>query len=178
MKVRTLLATALATGLTAVALMPAPAQGAVVEVQDAVGDTSPPNDVTQIRVNNGDLRLRVAVHYRNLGEGHISASMKIDTRQRGGEYYLFSRSQNFDGVWRNRLLRVRPHQGISTVRCPGRDVDYQPGEPSRISFLLPQRCLGNDAGGAWFRYHGSQHEGSGPPRPEHAPAAAFFVGQG
>lgn len=168
----------LAASFVAVSLTPAPAQAAVRVVYDKARDTTAPNDVTRIRVSNGDNRMRIAVRYRNLGDGHISAGIKIDTRKRGGEYYTIGRHQNFEGEWVSSMVHYRPGKGFDNVRCKARDVVYQPGPKSRIVFRFAQRCLGADTGDALFRYHGSNHEGSGPPKPEHAPKSRFLVKQG
>ena len=176
MRTRARAISSLAAGVMAVSLMPSAANAATRLVSDTVGDTNAPNDVTQMTVQNGERRLIIDVRYRNLGPGHISARVEIDTGQRRGELYLFSRSQNFDGRWVNHLYHYRPsNQQYQIVRCPGRRVTYQPGSNSRILFDLPQRCLGADAGPALFQYFGAEHEGTGPPRPEVAPEHPFLV---
>lgn len=155
-----------------------PAVAAVQIVNDRVRDTNAPNDVTRIKVDNAPNRLLIGVRYRNLGPGHISARVQIDTGRRGGEYYIFYRAQDFNGNWVTPLFRRVPGRpNYVKVRCPAKHVAYQAGDNSRIIFRLPQRCLGADAGRAWFHYFGAEHEGTGPPRPEVAPARAFLVRQ-
>ncbi len=170
-------AAAIAAVAGVIATTAAPAHAETATRHDRVGDTTAPNDVTWMRVTNGPRQLRIVVHYRDLGPRHISAAVIIDTRRPGGERYVFSRHRVDEGTVVTPLLRQAP--GVyHEVRCPARTVSYRPGEPSRIVFTLPQRCLGSDAGDARFSYEGSHHEGPPPPRPEYvAERHPFLVRQ-
>jgi len=156
-----------------------PAHAETRAVRDEVGDTNAANDVTRVKINNGSRRVRVVAKYRDLGPGHLSSGVTIDTGVKGRWAYYLGRHQDFDGSWVVRLVRFHQDEpGRSRrVSCPAKGVGYFPGDESKIVFTLPQRCFGKHKGDAWFQVSGAQSEGSAPP-PEYAPRKPVFVARG
>lgn len=178
----------LAAGIAAAALVvtasvPA-AQAATRTVHDKRGDNNAANDIVRVRFDNGTHRIRVAVHYRDLGghkpgHGHLGAGVVVDVGRKGARAYLLSRSYRFDDEFHIRLWRFsqKPRGGnYQRVSCPGKSVNPFPGPKSKVVYRLPQRCLGTDKGDAWFHVQG--YRGEGPPEADVAPRKPVFISRG
>lgn len=179
----------LAAGIAASALLltgaVSPAQAATRTVNDKVGDSNAANDITRVRFDNGRQRIRVAVHYRDLGHhpvGHrnLGAGIVVDVGRKGARAYELARYRGLEDdkfhvrLWRfNQKRRAAPYHRIS---CPGKSVHPFPGPKSKVVYRLPQQCLGTDKGDAWFHVQGFR--GEGPPDPDVAPRKPVFVARG
>lgn len=179
----------LAAGVAASALLLAtsvpPAQAATATVRDKRGDSNAANDITRVRFDNGQQRIRVAVHYRDLGDHkrghrHLGAGVVADVGRKGARAYMLARFRGGDDdtfhvrLWRySQKRRAAPYHRVA---CPGKSVNPFPGPKSKLVYRLPQQCLGADKGDAWFHVQGFR--GEGPPDPDVAPRTPVFVARG
>ena len=170
----------LTVGITAAMLLglgATPAGADTKVVRDKVGETNAANDITRVRFSNGEHRISAVFHYRNLGEGHFGAEVVVDVGHKGARAYALSRVEVANGKWRVRLFRFsqKRHSPYQRVRCHGKSVEAFPGPKSKLLYRLPQRCLGDDAGDAWFQVRNYRSEGA--VEGDHAPRRPVFVAQ-
>ena len=176
---RTLTAVVAAVALLAWITFGAVATAGVRAATDPVGDSTAPNDVTRIRIDNDGARIGALVRYRDLRRGHLGASLVIDPGSKGGVIFQFMRYQDFDGSWKLTLNRLgKTWRDSRTVRCPGKRATYS-AENDRLALSLPRTCLlkFRTSKRALFQIEGGRREGGGVPQ-EFAPAQPVSVRRG
>ncbi|MGI8577463.1 MAG: hypothetical protein ACR2KG_05980 [Nocardioidaceae bacterium] len=178
---RRLLAAGIAASALFVTTSVPSAQAATRTVHDKRGDSSAANDITRVRFDNGGRRIRVAVHYRDMGHHphrpNLGAGVIVDVGRKGARAYELARYRSYeDDTIRVRLWRFTQKRRAAPyhrVHCPAKVVRAFPGPKSKVIYRLPQRCLGSDKGDAWFHVQGFRREG--PPEPDVAPRKPVFV---
>ena len=168
-RTRTSLFALAAAAATSATLVSAPAFAQTKTVTDPARDTNAANDVVKVTFINNGPRITAVATYRNLGRGHLGATLVVDPGARGGRTYHLVRGQGSDGRWHTWVWEGRGNQVGGNIRCPHKRVRAD-NPADTITFRLPRTCLGRDAGAAsaYLQIAGGVQEGGGV-RQEHAP---------